>query len=134
MASVGWALVAVCSQPPTSHRVWTDIDDIAGRAGQYFGSTVAVAGEVGQILGPGVFTIGGADGEVLVAGAVTREALRTGDTVEVAGRVRAFSVHRIEAEIGYELANVNLRQGEPVIVVRQVLDRRALGSRSSAAE
>lgn len=117
-----WALLAICSRPPERRLVWANVDDITRAGDGYLGSTVAVVGEVGQIFGPGVFTLAADTGDVIVvAGAVTREALRAGDEVEVFGQVRAFSTSDIEAEIGYELDNVSLRAGDPIIVVRQVL-------------
>lgn len=103
----------------------------------FFHRTVTVSGEIHEVLGSRVFTLGGAgfleSGELLVVSAVTAPdesdppaglrlpagtAVLTGDIVQVTGPVRRFEPADLAREAGVALDDARLRAwvGKPVVI------------------
>jgi hypothetical protein len=107
------------------------ISDIVDDPQTYYGNTVTVSGEIGELIGPRAFTIGTQEelggGTLLVVGAqalpqIIEEGdaneITAQDVAQVTGSVREFGVGEIEEEIGTGLDNARFRdfEGEPVVI------------------
>ncbi len=121
-------------EPSAGPEVAAEISDITDDPYEYYGSTVTVSGEVGEIIDPRAFTIGTQDelvgGNLLVVGAQELPQIIEGDANEISaqdvaqvtGPVREFDITEIEEEIG---ANLEPRlfsefEGGPVVVADKV--------------
>lgn len=76
--------------------------EITQEPAQYYGKTLAVTGEIEDIVGPNAFTLDedkllGAQ-DLLVLGAKPAQALKDGETVAVTGELRPFVVADIERD------------------------------------
>lgn len=110
------------------------VSDIADNPQEYYGSTVTVSGEVGELIGPRAFTIGAEDdlggGSLLVVGAQQLPQIMEGeadeitaqDVAQVTGPVREFNLTEVENEIGAELDDALFAEfeGEPAVVANTV--------------
>jgi hypothetical protein len=107
--------------------------EITANPSQYYGRTLAVAGEIENIVGPNAFTldedklIGASDLLVLVANPKTANtAIKDGEYVAVTGVLRSFVVTDIERD--YDLTwDLNLQRqleveyrNKPVLIVQSV--------------
>jgi hypothetical protein len=79
-----------------------DPEEVTEEPGQYYGQTIAVGGEVGEMLSPGIFRLeeeGWFEGdEVLVIGASTLPTLDEAEEVVVTGTLRPFVAAEFDQE------------------------------------
>lgn len=104
------------------------LNDITDDPSEYYGSTVTVSGEIDEVIGARVFTIGGDDLLVLSADPLPRPAVRPAgaspnddNIVQVTGLVREFDVDDFGQWIDAE--DVDLftpYRDRPVIVARSI--------------
>lgn len=106
------------------------VSDIADNPQEYYGSTVTVSGEVGELIGPRAFTLGAEDdlggGSLLIVGAQQLLQIMEGeadeitaqDVAQVTGPVREFNLAEVEDEIGADLDDALFAEfeGQPAVV------------------
>ena len=124
---------APAAQPVTEFANIT-IADITGDPAAYLGQTVAVAGEVEEVIGPNAFSLdedalldGGIDNDLLVVSAIPELPLLKTEGIEdkrlmVVGPVRNFERAAFEKEFGTDLDDALFEryEGRPAIVATAV--------------
>jgi hypothetical protein len=132
LAVILWQLFA--EEQSAGPEAAVTVSNITDNPQEYYGSTVTVSGQIGELIGPRAFTIGTEDdvggGTLLVVGAKQlpeiiegeAEEVATGDVVQVSGPVQEFNIAEIEDEFGFDLEDglFSEYEGDPVVVANTV--------------
>lgn len=122
------ALAACQSAEPN---VGVTIADVEQDPEQYFGQTVTVSGEINDVWGPDVFTIGGEGfaGALLIivpesaqfVGVSEAEPVEEDDIVQITGTVEEYIIAEIESEYGFTPEyDIEYEEREPAVVATTV--------------
>lgn len=105
----------------------TTIEEVVENPAAYRGQVVTLRGEVGEVMGAGVFTLEEPnevfDQQVLVVSRADRAVpVEVDQSLVVRGEVRIFELAGMERDLGYDLADETYYgwEGKPVIMASEV--------------
>jgi hypothetical protein len=134
LAAIGLAVSALVDEDTAAPEVGASVAEIAADAGRYVGRAVSVSGEIERVVDPHGFVLGKSGLLVVRRDAAVdftgRTLEKSGDVVQVTGRVQTFSASGVENELGLDAALYAEFEREPVVVAERV---QLISSRESEA-